>query len=890
MSRRSSYDVYRDQNRDRDRAAIDQDLREMPPRRVPSASGNGIYSVREESRSSMDAGRLYGDREPTAGVSPFARAGPPPASFGGSRFKERGGYESDGGSHSGYGAGAKSVPTFYSFRTQQQQQQQQQPADGNNGTSPASGSRPVSPMVARRIAEMEMINGNLPSSTHSAPPATATGPKAISPYTSPMSARAASPSMQARYGGYASDPRAISPLTSTFSVPPLQRRATNDGYVPSGTVSSGTRPAVTSPHSHERDYKDTGDYAREPRSESPFEASYRNDRELRERERQREREREREYYPPGNSEAESQHRYGAARAAPSRENNGYSSDAGAYRYGVRPASAATGRATENGAAHLALGHRRVSVNDIVNSFETGKPSDDGPPMSPRLYNGSFSSSEKPGNPRRNPPPRPRPTLTSVSQHVYPSRPTLLTASSDLNATADAKQETITPLNRFGAAPVSAPTQHHNDLLYHSTQRKPSEAYVPPSASSSDHPPLPPQLTSTLANPEPLSPFANMRNPLSPRIAGATPPEGLTLSPTTPTDPKRYSTIDDEPIPFSIPAKHISLNLGQTPSRSPAQQQQQSSPVSHAPPILVASATAAAGTSATVVTSALTRQQVSSDSLTFEIDAIRSKVEDLRRKFVVAKTSSSSSVALDASAAAAANAVPSQQQQQLPRLNTQIGVPGKARSATAPVPMPPPKPARRRGGAGGRPSPGSEFGGSSVGGGGRGEEERLVRVARSPTTMKDFEELSGGREWTTKVACVTSEALNRLDRDTLESSVSCLVRNLRHALGLTLDVNQMLTEAGEGGLTASTTSLVRNMSDVQVSSLSMLLRMMEQHEREQRVVLEDLTAAASVAGAGSVRGGGSPWRDDGGGTDRGRSVEVKGGGAWRAATRSPNWRG
>jgi hypothetical protein len=84
---------------------------------------------------------------------------------------------------------------------------------------------------------------------------------------------------------------------------------------------------------------------------------------------------------------------------------------------------------------------------------------------------------------------------------------------------------------------------------------------------------------------------------------------------------------------------------------------------------------------------------------------------------------------------------------------------------------------------------------------------------------------------------------------------------RHALAITLDVNKMLAEAAQTGMSASSAALIRNMSDVQVSSLKVLSKMMEQFEVEQKTVLGSLkpdegpSMGSTGVGPGSLISGG-----------------------------------
>ncbi|KAI9351790.1 hypothetical protein DFJ73DRAFT_368954 [Zopfochytrium polystomum] len=77
----------------------------------------------------------------------------------------------------------------------------------------------------------------------------------------------------------------------------------------------------------------------------------------------------------------------------------------------------------------------------------------------------------------------------------------------------------------------------------------------------------------------------------------------------------------------------------------------------------------------------------------------------------------------------------------------------------------------------------------------------------------------------------SDARRATKRRSVLDSMSVLTRNLKHSLSLSQDVNKMLASAGEDGLSASKTSVARSLSDMQVSSLTVLVRMMEQLEAE-----------------------------------------------------------
>ncbi|KAJ3104338.1 hypothetical protein HDU97_009311 [Phlyctochytrium planicorne] len=273
---------------------------------------------------------------------------------------------------------------------------------------------------------------------------------------------------------------------------------------------------------------------------------------------------------------------------------------------------------------------------------------------------------------------------------------------------------------------------------------------------------------------------------------------------------------------------------------------------------------------------------SSDSLTMEIDAIRSKVDDLRQKFISARSGSnvgnSDSVtggggdkkAVDqhhnsnltestdsglrtnytttSNATSTTNATSNTAK---PLSQSPITSPSSSRPSSArarnPLPVPPPKPEALRQGslssASGKPSP---------------ITTSFAKDANSLRGPMSASGMVGNGKGTAVLAELgaLNDTLNRLDRHTLENSISCMVRNLRHALTLTLDVNQMLNEGSDNGLTASATSLVRNMTDVQVSTLSMLLRMMEQFEKENRMVMDALetTGSASVLSASAGAGG------------------------------------
>ncbi|KAJ3213161.1 hypothetical protein HDU67_003214 [Dinochytrium kinnereticum] len=242
---------------------------------------------------------------------------------------------------------------------------------------------------------------------------------------------------------------------------------------------------------------------------------------------------------------------------------------------------------------------------------------------------------------------------------------------------------------------------------------------------------------------------------------------------------------------------------------------------------------------------------SSDSLTLEIDAIRSKVDDLRQKFMTARTTSVAGG--DRSDTETPKFLPGRsdignsseptEKASSPLMSPLSGArPPSVKKPPVPVP---PKPHSLRGGSGGKPSPISTT-------------FPPVQVGRAPAPARTGPMSASGLAMSTSPSTlaelnVFDESMNRLDRQTLESSVACLVRNLRHTLALTLDVNQMLGEASETGMTSSATSLVRNMTDVQVSSMSMLLRMMEQFEKEQRVVMDALqtgTAASTSTATGA----------------------------------------
>ncbi|KAJ1564922.1 hypothetical protein HK405_013618, partial [Cladochytrium tenue] len=87
---------------------------------------------------------------------------------------------------------------------------------------------------------------------------------------------------------------------------------------------------------------------------------------------------------------------------------------------------------------------------------------------------------------------------------------------------------------------------------------------------------------------------------------------------------------------------------------------------------------------------------------------------------------------------------------------------------------------------------------------------------------------------------------RLHRRSFEASVGMVVRNLRHTLALSQDLNQQLGGVGpDGTLSASRVSVARNLSDMHVSGLSVLVRMMEQ-------LMDAENGAGAGAGAGAGR--------------------------------------
>ncbi|KAJ3297917.1 hypothetical protein HK104_011377, partial [Borealophlyctis nickersoniae] len=81
----------------------------------------------------------------------------------------------------------------------------------------------------------------------------------------------------------------------------------------------------------------------------------------------------------------------------------------------------------------------------------------------------------------------------------------------------------------------------------------------------------------------------------------------------------------------------------------------------------------------------------------------------------------------------------------------------------------------------------------------------------------------------------------LDRAALEKSASYLLRNLRHLLTLTLDINTMLAQGAEGGcgLTPAGCGLLKGMSEVQVGSLELVVRMMGEFESGLSGVLDGI---------------------------------------------------
>ncbi|KAI8852649.1 hypothetical protein BC829DRAFT_456868 [Chytridium lagenaria] len=240
---------------------------------------------------------------------------------------------------------------------------------------------------------------------------------------------------------------------------------------------------------------------------------------------------------------------------------------------------------------------------------------------------------------------------------------------------------------------------------------------------------------------------------------------------------------------------------------------------------------------------------SSDSLTLEIDAIRHKVDDLRQKFMSARNSSklpaeSSKDDVRASMEKTNESLDSSAVSGASPLNSPASSRPPSAKRHPPVPA---KPPALRGGSGsaGKPSPIST---TEMGPNRNGPiSASVLAMSTSPSTLAELNSFDD-----------TLKPFGQTDLRVLDC---CLVRNLRHTLALTLDVNQMLAEASETGMTASATSLVKNMSDVQVSSMSMLLRMMEQYEKEQKLVLDAIETGSTSVTTATPRGG--PGEERGG---------------------------
>ncbi|KAJ3081336.1 hypothetical protein HK102_002423 [Quaeritorhiza haematococci] len=102
-----------------------------------------------------------------------------------------------------------------------------------------------------------------------------------------------------------------------------------------------------------------------------------------------------------------------------------------------------------------------------------------------------------------------------------------------------------------------------------------------------------------------------------------------------------------------------------------------------------------------------------------------------------------------------------------------------------------------------------------------------------------------------------ESLARVDQQALDHGMTCIMRNIKHLQGLTIDMAQMLQNASSsvigGGLTASGAAMLRNMADVQLSSLNTLIRMADQQMRDQRTIFAAITGRPTGSGTASVGG-------------------------------------